>query len=112
MLMVSNSFGEGFILDSLTEAKKISESTKKPILLILGSESCPHCHHLKDDILDNKIPSTDQYIVCYLNINKELKKEYSVSIIPDSRILKKDKEIAAIKGYERSKYEKWLKDVK
>lgn len=112
MLIASVSFGEGFILDSLSEAKKLSESTRKPILLIFGSESCPHCHHLKDDILGNKIPSADQYIVCYLNINKDLKKEYSISAIPDSRILKKDKEIATMKGYERNKYEKWLKDVK
>ena len=105
---------DGFILDSLTEAKKLSESTGKPILLIFGTESCPHCEFLKNDLLDNKIPSADKFIICYLGLdkNKDLKKEYSVSMIPDSRVVKKNKETSSIKGYDRTKYEKWLKDVK
>lgn len=110
MIPVSQAFGEGFILDSLPEAKQLSESTGKPILLIFGSTSCPHCHHLKDDLLSNKISGADQYILCYLNTNQDLKKEYSISMIPDSRIISKNKEVRSIKGYERSKYEKWLKN--
>ena len=105
---------DGFILGSLAEANKLAESTGKPVLLILGTKSCPHCEFLKNDLLKSKISSADKFIICYLGLdkNKDLKKQYSVSMIPDSRILKNNKEISSIEGYNRTKYEKWLQDAK
>lgn len=105
---------EGFIIDSLQEAQKISESTNKPILVIFGTESCTYCGYLKRDILHNKLPETDEYIICSINIdkNENLQKEYKVSAIPDSRIFRRFKETGSIKGYDRPKYIKWLTDAK
>jgi thioredoxin-related protein len=115
MLFISTAANatEGFIIDSLEEAQRLSDSTGKSVLLILGAESCFHCERLKTDILTDQIPDSDRYIICYLGLdeNPDLKKKYSVSMIPDSRILKKNKTITTIKGYDRTKYSKWLKNA-
>ena len=79
---------EGFIIDSLQEAQKISESTNKPILVIFGTESCTYCGYLKRDILHNKLPETDEYIICSIDIdkNENLQKEYKIDVSPQSYI--------------------------
>jgi thioredoxin-related protein len=105
------SANDSFILHSLTEANRLSATTKKPVLLIFGSESCRYCNMLKKDILIYELsPSIDKYIVCYIDTDKnpEFKNKYNVSVIPDSRILSHNKEIRKNKGYSKYKYIKWL----
>ncbi len=103
---------DNFILDSLGEAVSLSESTKQPILLIFGADYCRYCVNLKKNIIDLELsPEIDKYIICYIDIkiHSDLKKQYSVSTIPDSRIIIDNKQQKSIIGYNRQKYISWLK---
>ena len=102
---------DGFILDSIDATHRLSRETGKPILIIFGADDCKFCNALKQDILDNNLsPEIDKYIICYIDIKKnpELKNEYAVSVIPDSRILINGKETNRTKGYSKTNYMKWL----
>lgn len=104
---------EGFILNSIDEAKILSRTTERPILLIFGAEYCSYCVSLKQNILNlNLSPEIDQYIICYIDIkiHTDLKKQYSVSTIPDSRIIINNQETKSVIGYNQKKYRNWLKD--
>lgn len=106
---------DGFILESIKDAQSLSEKTKQPILLIFGADYCEHCVRLKQDIiLGNLSSSMDKYIICYINISKnsDLSKEYNISSIPDSRIIRSNKETSFFKGYAKNKYLLWLKNDK
>jgi len=108
-------FSDGFVLDSLKEAQVLSKATNKQILLIIGSESCDYCLKLKNDlnsVLKNEI---DNLIVCYLDMksNPEVKSQFNISLIPDSRIIDNNNKVnSIIKGYKPNDYKKWLQNVK
>jgi thioredoxin-related protein len=115
LMLAVASANDSFVLTSFKDAKFLSESTEKPILLIFGTNSCKFCTELKSAIFVEPLKSaTDKYIICYLDLdeNPELKQEYDISIIPDSRIIKNNKQISGIKGYTASNYLKWLNNVK
>lgn len=105
---------EGFILSSIEETLQLSEETGKTPLIIFGSDDCRYCLKLKKDLLDNKIPEMDRYIICYVNIktNPEYKKEYKISLIPDSKILVNKEVKYSMTGYSLENYKKWLKNAK
>jgi thioredoxin-related protein len=111
----STSYSADFILNSLKEAKNISKNTKQSILLIFGSNDCAFCVKLKDDISNGELTTyVDSYIICYVDIkeNTEYKKEYKVNMIPDSRIIKNEKEISKATGYNKNDYSKWLQNAR
>ena len=111
ILLTTASANDRFILDSFEQTNRLSQETNKPALIIFGSDDCKFCNLLKQDILDYKLsPSIDRYIICYIDIKKnpELKNEYDVSVIPDSRILINGKETNRTKGYSKTNYIKWL----
>jgi thioredoxin-like negative regulator of GroEL len=110
----STGFAEGFVLDSLKEAQVLSKATNKPILLIVGSESCNYCLKLKNDLNSVLKNDIDDFIVCYLDIksNPEIKNQFNISLIPDSRIINNDRVNSIIKGYKPNDYKKWLQNVK
>lgn len=113
--MNNYSFGETFILESLTDAIAISEDTQQPILLIFGSENCRFCQNLKNDILNKNLDSVvDRYLICYIDIDKkpEIKNEYNIRTIPDIRIIKNKVQISKIIGYSKNSFIEKLKDVK
>lgn len=113
LIMTAASANDSFILTSFKDAKFLSESTGKPIILIFGTNNCRFCTKLKSDLFSEPLKSaTDKYIICYLDLddNPELKQEYKVSIIPDSRILKNNKQTSKIKGYSPENYYNWLKN--
>jgi thioredoxin-related protein len=114
LLLCGNVFADNFVLNSLTEAQKLSNETKKPILLILGSDSCNFCSLLKNDLDSVLKKDVDNFIVCYLDLKSdpELKKQYNVSLMPDSRIISNGKMNYSIKGYKQRDYKKWLENVK
>ena len=105
-------FAESFILDSLSEANKLSKSTNKPVLVIFGSDSCAFCMLLKKSIASDLKNDIDGYIICYLDLGKnpELKTEYQISLIPDSRIVKDDTTISVKKGFNLREYKNWLQN--
>ena len=110
LLMCSTSYS-GFILDSLDEAKQLSQSTQQPILVIFGSDNCSFCKQLKNDISNSQMKTAlDPYLVCYLDLNKheDLKKLYKINILPDSRIIDKNTQKAKLVGYSKENYIKWL----
>lgn len=105
------SANDSFILSSLEETYKLSEATKKPALVIFGSDYCKFCNSLKQDILNKKLsPHIDKYIICYIDIKQkpDLKTHYKVSSIPDSRIFVNGKESKTTKGYVQNAYIQWL----
>lgn len=108
-----SAFSQDFIVKSLPEAQQISSQTKQPILLILGSPNCAFCEQLKNDLSDKQLQQhIDRYIVCYIDISDqpEYKDSYKVTIIPDSRILKNNKQISRAQGYKKADYINWLKN--
>lgn len=111
VLVTTVSANDSFILDSIEEAQRLSKLTNKPALIIFGADYCKFCNSLKDDILNKKLsPTIDRYIICYIDIklNPELKDQYGVNMIPDSRIFSNTKEIRRVKGYSKNNYLKWL----
>lgn len=106
---------DNFILNSIDEAKTLSVATNKPILLIFGADYCGFCNSLKNDILEFELsPGTDEYIICYIDIseNPSIQKEYKVTTIPDSRIIKNNIEKFRNRGYIRKKYIQWIENAK
>jgi thioredoxin-related protein len=104
---------EDFILNSIEEAKTLSKITEKPILLIFGAGYCSYCGSLKTNILNLDLsPEIDEYIVCYIDIEiyVDLKKQHSVSVIPDSRIIINNQQKRSLIGYNQKKYRNWLKN--
>jgi len=114
LIMTAASANDSFIVTSLKDAKMLSESTKKPILLIFGADYCKYCNELKSDLFASPLKElTDNYIICYVDVDKEPNiKSYSVTMIPDSRVIKNNREIAKIKGYSSNNYVRWIKNVK
>lgn len=115
LIMTAVSANDGFILHSLDEAKRLAISTKKPMLLIFGAEACKFCKILQNDLLSDPLKSlTNEYIICYLDINHDpnLRTKYRISMVPDSRVVLNDQEISMIKGYSKETYINWLKKVK
>lgn len=114
-LLTSSYANDSFILNNLDEAKKISQTTNKPVLVIFGADYCKFCDQLKKDILDFQLsPAIDKYIVCYLDVgkNKNLKKKHNIGVIPDSRIIMNNKEKSSNKGYVKNSYINWINSVK
>jgi thioredoxin-related protein len=116
IFIISNTlFAADFTVKSLEEAKTLSNSTNQPILLIFGSPECSFCTNLTEDIRNGVLSEClDPYIICYIDLkeNSEYKKDYKVSIIPDSRIILKDKQMSKATGYTKSEYIQWLKNAK
>lgn len=111
LVISSQVLAEGFILDSLPEAQKLAEKTKQPVLVIFGADYCVYCEKLKKDILLGNVPESKPYIICYIDIEKEkeLKKNYGVSTIPDSRVIVKNAQRSKKVGYLNKPYREWLK---
>lgn len=102
-------------VNNLPDALALSEDSGMPILLVFSRAGCSHCDDLKKDIKNGLFnEELNGYILCYIDTinNKELTKEYRVSGIPDSRIIKKTKETSRIVGYIQRKYRKWLNDAR
>lgn len=117
MIMIpSYAYGGGpSMVNSLEDAIALSESTKMPTLVIFGAEWCGYCKNLKKDITNGVLNTElDNYIVCYIDIDKnpDLKKEYRVKTLPDSRILLNKIEKHSHKGYISKNYKEWLDSIK
>jgi thioredoxin-related protein len=113
ILVTFASANDSFILDSIEETKRLSKLTNKPALIIFGADYCKFCNSLKEDILNNELsPIVDNYIICYIDIKSspELKIEYNISMIPDSRILLNNQELSSKKGYSKESYKLWLEN--
>ena len=106
--------GDTFVLSSLTEAQFLAKETNKPMLLIFGADSCGFCILLKEDLNSILKKDVDNFIVCYLDLksNQELKKQYDINLIPDSRIILDGEVNSVFKGYKPKDYKKWLQNAK
>ena len=94
-------------------AKKVSNDLGMDILLVFSADWCKYCKMLKRDL--SASVSEDELknlIICTIDVDKnpKMKREYSVSSIPDSVFLSKNKVKSRRKGYnDLSSYLKWLK---
>lgn len=97
-------------MKSLEDAIALSQDSEKDILVIFTADWCPSCDSLKE-FLDKNESLIENYIVCYVDhdLNRDLVKEYSVKRIPDSRILRRLKEIKRLIGFSRNQYQEWIK---
>jgi thioredoxin-like negative regulator of GroEL len=114
MLTVASA-NDSFMVTSIKDAKILSESTNRSILLIFGADYCKYCNQLKSDLFISPLKElTDRYIICCIDLEKKpkMKSEYNVSTIPDSRILKNNNQISKIKGYSPKSYQNWIKSNK
>jgi thioredoxin-related protein len=113
LIFCQTSFASDFIVKSLPEAQQIATQTKQPILLILGSPTCVFCEKLKNDLSEPELQQhTDRYIICYVDLlnQPDYKDSYKVTSIPDSRIIKNNKQISRAQGYKKVDYINWLKN--
>lgn len=103
-------------LNSLEDSQAMSKISQKDLIVIFGSSSCKYCEELKSDINSGDFDSVlTNKIVCYVELNennKQIKTSYKINIIPDSRFFVNDKQESKIVGYEKSKYQNWLKNLK
>jgi len=91
-------------VNSLEEAVVLQKQIDHDILLIFSSNKCSYCEILKKDLENMNI---ENKIICIIDIenNQKLKIENNVSIIPDTRIISKGKQIKKIIGYKnKTKY--------
>ena len=77
------------------------------VLVIFGTEWCGYCNKLKRDI--NSL-GFDDYTVCVVDADtrKDLRDKYGVKSYPTSIIVRNNKEVSRISGYDKEDYEKWL----
>jgi thioredoxin-like negative regulator of GroEL len=94
--------------DNLSEAKKVAEFYKKPLLVIFGADWCVYCKSLKQDLA--ALNYVDKYVVCIVDIEKNsaLVKEYKIKGLPTS-IIMHNNTLEYLKGYKKHTYEPWLK---
>lgn len=86
--------------NSLDDAMALQKNIDHDILLIFSSNNCVYCNLLKEDLPEMGI---ENKIICIIDINntnnKNIKKLYDVSIIPDTRIISGGKQLKKIVGY-------------
>lgn len=96
------------IIDSYNDAVLLSKEIDLPVLVIFSSGDCRFC-----DLLKNNMPETEDLIICFIdyNSNKNLVKQYNVSLIPDSLLIDSNgKVLKRLKGFKDKKtYGDWLK---
>lgn len=105
---------DAVITKTLEDAISISENDNKPVLVIFSAEWCKPCRKLKQDINIGKYnKELNNRIICFVDIENrpDLKKEYKVDSLPDSRVLVKMIEKNRIEGYNPSVYKEWLKTI-
>lgn len=85
-------------VDSLEDAVALQKNVQHDILLIFSSDKCVYCNVLKKELPDMNIQNK---IICIIDIdrNANLKKQYRVSIIPDTRIISDGTERKKLVGY-------------
>lgn len=96
------------------DALALSESTKQPLIVIFGAKWCPYCEDLKNDIDNGNLSKElDHKIVCYIDIDKhkDLKKEYRIQNLPDTRYLVSKKEVSQLIGYGKTKFKEWIRNA-
>jgi thioredoxin-related protein len=94
-------------VNSYDEAVSLSKQMNLPILIIFSSDDCSYCNLLKENI-----PDIENTIVCFIDYqnNKQLVKQYKVSLIPDSIVIDhKENQLKRLKGFkDKHSYEAWL----
>jgi len=100
-------------MSNYDSAKKVSKDLGLDIVLVFAADWCKYCKSLKKDLSANVDKAELQdLIICTIDVDKnpKMKREYSVSSIPDSVFLSKNKVKSRRKGYNGlGNYLKWLK---
>ena len=97
--LVSSAYGHPAVfVNSLEDATALQKEIDNDIILIFSSKNCSFCEKLQNDLISMNI---EDKIICVINIdkNKELKQQYGVSVVPDTRIISNGKEKKKIIGY-------------
>lgn len=98
------------VVNDLLDAIALSDESEKDVLVIFTADWCKYCGIMKNDLKELS-KELDNKIICYVDIDKDqdLKKEYSVDLIPDYFILRKRIEINRKKGYRnKQQFIQWL----
>lgn len=113
LLIGHRAYGENaYIVNDLIDAIALSESTKKPLLLVFSAKWCGPCSALHKDLDDtDMLKILDDYIICFIDIDdhKDISKEFNVKSLPDSRIIDNKVEISTYIGYHgKQKFLTWF----
>lgn len=88
-------------VDNYTEAQKISEQLKQPMILIFSADWCKYCIKLKKDITQN-IDKFENTTIAIVDIEKypKVARKYKVTNIPRSIFFDKEgRKIKDTTGY-------------
>jgi len=98
------------VVKELEDAYAESENTKQKIVAVFGADWCGACKKLHKDLMDNP-KVIDNCIYVYIDIRKDLKKNYAVGKVPDIMVLDKNVEVKRRVGYKNlEEFKKWLSD--
>jgi thioredoxin 1 len=92
------------IIDNYEE---VISSKNQNIILIFSADWCKYCNKLKGDIGNLDFGGYDHHIID-VDLNPDLKKQYSVKSLPTSILIKNNKEVSRKSGYDKKEYQKWL----
>lgn len=97
-------------VSNIEDAIVLQQNTDIDLILIFTADWCRFCDKLKNDIVSDELMLSDK-IVCYIDIDKSRKiaKQYGVKTIPDSRLIKNQKEIKKVIGYNNKT--QYIKDL-
>jgi thioredoxin-like negative regulator of GroEL len=94
-------------------ALQLSKETKQNIVIIFSADWCGACKNLKNDL--PTIAGFDNKLICILDVDEERKlaRQFKIKNLPTSIILDSDgDEQSRLIGYEKDKYQEWLKSHK
>ena len=100
-------------MNNYESAKRVSNDLDMDVLLVFSADWCKYCKMLKRDLSASiSKDELQNLIICTIDVDKNtnLKRSYSVSSIPDSVFLSKNKIKSRRKGYnDLGGYLRWLK---
>jgi thioredoxin-related protein len=92
---------------TFVESYEKAVSKDSNVLLIFGTEWCGYCKKLKNDL---KSLNLSDYKICVIDAEKrkDLDQKYGIKSYPTSVIVRSNKEISRIIGYDKKEYKEWL----
>jgi thiol-disulfide isomerase/thioredoxin len=93
------------VVSSIEDGILLQKELSLDLIVIFTAEWCGYCTKMKNEI-SNDMSMLENKIICYVDIdkNKLTAREYGVSTIPDSRIIKDAVEHKKIIGYKNKNH--------
>lgn len=106
-------YNNEILYDEYDKAISLAKQHSRKIVLVFGADWCPYCRDIKKDAKNNKIDNFKNYIVCFIDTdkNEKLTANYRIKGLPTSLIIDtKEQELARKTGYKNQDYNEWLRN--